>query len=208
MSIKNIDDFEAVFWDFDGVILNSNSIRDNGFLDVLKEFPTDQVERLMQFHQSNGGLSRYVKFRYFFEEIRGEIISNAEVTHWANRFSEIMRELLVNEKLLIGETLACIRKYHTKIPMHIVSGSDQEELRYLCSAMHINKYFKSINGSPKPKIKWVKDLMVQYEYNAKNCVLIGDSKNDFDAAKSNGLSFFGINNKEVEKLSTIKLNLF
>ena len=53
----------------------------------------------MAFHQKNGGLSRYVKFRYFFEEVVGVDITEEEVNSWAMRFSEIMKKLShVDEK--------------------------------------------------------------------------------------------------------------
>ena len=61
----------VIFWDFDGVILNSNKVRDKGFETVLSGFPKEEVDKLLKFHRQNGGLSRYVKFRYFFEEIKG-----------------------------------------------------------------------------------------------------------------------------------------
>jgi len=206
LKTKSIEEFEAVFWDFDGVIMNSNEVRDQGFLEVLKDFPSEEVEQLMEFHQTNGGLSRYVKFRYFFEEIRGESITEEEILSWALKFSEIMRTLLVNNKLLIEETLNYIKKYAKKVPMHIVSGSDQEELRYLCQALEIDNYFRSIHGSPKPKTIWVGELLEQYNYNPKLCVLIGDSKNDFEAAMDNQMDFVGYNDAQIEKLSTININ--
>lgn len=67
---------ENIIWDFDGVIVESNHIREKGFRKVLESFPENQVEELLVFHNNNGGLSRYVKFRYFFENIRKEEISS------------------------------------------------------------------------------------------------------------------------------------
>ena len=150
-------------------------------------------------------MSRYVKFRFFFEEIREESISDEVIVKWAVKFSTIMRKLLVNNKLLIVETLEFVKQNYKNIPMHIVSGSDQEELRYLCKGMKIHNYFKSIQGSPKPKTKWVGELLEQYNYNPKLCVLIGDSKNDFEAAMDNQLEFLGYNNEKIEKLSTVRI---
>ena len=80
---------KTIFWDFDGVLMNSNAVRDLGFLEVLKAYPKEQVNQLMDFHQKNGGLSRYVKFRYFFEQIRNEEITDEAVTQWASKFSKI-----------------------------------------------------------------------------------------------------------------------
>lgn len=179
----------VIFWDFDGVILDSNKIRDYGFLKCLEEYPEEQVNQLMNYHKLNGGLSRYVKFRYFFEEIRGEQITEQEVDDWAQRFSNIVLKELVNPELLIQENLKYIKENHQSIKMHVVSGSDQNELRYVCSQLGIDHYFQSIHGSPKPKKLWVKEIMELNEYKPKECLLVGDSVNDKEAAEFAKIKF-------------------
>jgi hypothetical protein len=62
----------------------------------------------------------------------------------------IKKELLVNPSVLIDETLQFVKANFDKYPMHIVSGSDGNELRYLCQMMGIDHYFVSIEGSPNP----------------------------------------------------------
>ena len=90
---SNLDELQTILWDFDGVLMNSNEVRDHGFVEVLKDYPDEQVEKLMIFHQNNGGLSRYVKFKYFFEEIRAESGTEREIEDWAQQVSRIMRKL-------------------------------------------------------------------------------------------------------------------
>jgi HAD superfamily hydrolase (TIGR01549 family) len=205
-SIHNpAEELEAIFWDFDGVLLNSNEIRDKGFSEVLKKYPKEQVNKLMAYHQANGGLSRYVKFRYFFEEVRGESITDEEVNQWAAKFSEIMMQLLTDHSLQISETLRFVKYHHQQIPMYVVSGSDQTELRKLCEAHGIAKYFKRIHGSPKPKKQWVGEILKEEHLNPEHCVLIGDSVNDFEAADINGLLFVGYNSATAEALSTAEI---
>ena len=58
-----------ILWDFDGVILSSMHIRDWGFREIFKTFKKEDVQKLLDYHNLNGGLSRYVKIRYFYEEI-------------------------------------------------------------------------------------------------------------------------------------------
>ncbi|AXJ01676.1 haloacid dehalogenase superfamily, subfamily IA [Cyclonatronum proteinivorum] len=197
---------KSIFWDFDGVLLDSNQIREKGFAEVLKEYSAAEVEQLLAFHQQNGGLSRYVKFRYFFENIRGETITVEEIQQWANRFSIIMRELLTDPTLQIQETLNYIKRNHAKIPMYIVSGSDQEELRFLCKAHGIETYFKRIHGSPTPKKDWVKSIIEEERLETDSCVLIGDSINDYEAAKDSKIGFLAFNNIELSKYSTYIIN--
>jgi phosphoglycolate phosphatase-like HAD superfamily hydrolase len=196
---------KTIFWDFDGVIMNSNAIRDRGFLEVLKEYPTSEVDKLMNFHQQNGGLSRYVKFRYFFEEVRGEKITDQDINLWAQKFSEIMLKLLIDRSLLIEETLQFIKSNYQDFKMHIVSGSDQTELRKICEGIKIDKYFVSIHGSPTPKNTLVANLLDKHNYGKQSCILIGDSKNDHEAAEVNGVYFMGYGNDTIVRKTNYKL---
>lgn len=190
----------VIFWDYDGVIMDSMPIRDQGFVEVLKGFPTDQVEELLKFHKENGGLSRYVKFRYFFETIRGEPLSDENLHELCGQFSQIMRQLLLNPKLLIKDSVDFIKQNHKRFDMHIVSGSDGKELRFLCQSLGLSQYFLSVNGSPTPKKQLVNDILKDHQYSAEDCLLIGDSKNDFEAAEVNNMKFYGFNNPALKTL--------
>jgi|25_taG_2_1085351.scaffolds.fasta_scaffold00878_9 phosphoglycolate phosphatase-like HAD superfamily hydrolase len=199
ISLKNK---KNIFWDFDGVLMDSMPVRNKGFELVLKDYPEEQVRELMAFHLKNGGLSRYVKFRYFFEEIRKETISENEVSIWASKFSDIMRENLVNENLIIQDSFQFVKNNYQRFQMHIVSGSDQEELRYLCKKLNINTFFNSIHGSPTPKIVLVENLLKNNQYKKEESILIGDSINDYEAAKNNNIEFFGYNNPDLKNIET------
>mgnify|MGYP006083927781 CR=1 FL=1 len=197
----NINKYKVILWDFDGVIIDSDLIRVFGFKKVLDNYPENQVELLIDYHNRNGGLSRYVKFRYFFEKIRKESITDEKVNQLANLFSEIMKVKLVDSKLLINETIGFINsQFKLGKEMHIVSGSDQKELRGLCSQLGIDNFFISINGSPTPKTKLVENIIKNSNSSKSNYCLIGDAINDFDAAQQNEIKFYGYNNVSLKKL--------
>jgi phosphoglycolate phosphatase-like HAD superfamily hydrolase len=183
-----------ILWDFDGVLIDSDKIRENGFRTVLENYPHEQVDKLIQFHRQNGGLSRYVKFRYFFEKIRGEQITEKEVFKYAEEFSSLMKLALVNPELLIKESIEFVKDNYRLFEMHIVSGSDQNELRGLCDVLGISSFFKTINGSPTPIIELVRSLVENTKFTLNEIVLIGDSVNDYDAARLNGIKFKSFNN--------------
>lgn len=206
--MKNIADYKILFWDFDGVIMDSMPIRDKGFIEVLKDFPEEQVAALVAFHQKNGGLSRYVKFRYFYEEILKQPITEEEVNRLSTQFSEIMLSLLIDETLLIEDSVQFIKQNFNKYTMHVVSGSDGKELNYICKELGLDKYFSSIHGSPTPKTQLVHDLIKEHGYNTDDCVLIGDSINDYDAASKNGISFMGYNNEDLSPCSVFYIKSF
>ncbi len=185
---------KVIFWDFDGVILDSMHVRDYGFKEIFKAFKQSEIDSLLEYHRFNGGLSRYVKIRYFFEKIIVRAISDEEVLDYATRFSLIMKKALINPDNLILDSVNFIKENYKKYSFHIVSGSDQKELRFLCRELQLDSYFISIHGSPTAKTKLVEDVVLEYNYDSKECCLIGDSVNDFDAASANELFFYGYNN--------------
>lgn len=184
------------------------SVRDWGFKEIFKAFKKEDVEKLIEYHNLNGGLSRYVKIRYFYENILGKSISEAEIFKYANNFSGLMKKELVNPTNLIEDSVAFIKENYKNYNFHIVSGSDQEELRFLCRELRIDYYFISIHGSPTPKNQLVKSLLNTYSYDINKTCLIGDSINDFEAANINNIKFFGYNNLELLKKSKEYIHSF
>lgn len=190
--IKNI------IFDFDGVILDSVPTKTEGFKKLFQNFFTDDVNKLVLYHELNGGKSRYVKIKYFFNELLHKDISEQEILEYANKYSEITKEELTNPKYIIEDTLNFIKRNHKKYEMHIASGADEEDLKYICEKLDLTKYFLSINGSPKIKSEIVKDILLHNSYDINETVLIGDSVNDFDSAKDNGIDFFAYNNQKLK----------
>ncbi|MDX4038258.1 HAD family hydrolase, partial [Aliarcobacter skirrowii] len=191
--IKNI------IFDFDGVILDSVPTKTEGFKKLFQNFSTDAVNKLVLYHELNGGKSRYVKIKYFFNELLHKNISEQEILEYANKYSEITKEELTNPKYIIEDTLNFIKRNHKKYEMHIASGADEEDLKYICGKLDLNKYFLSINGSPLTKSKVVKNILKSNNYKEKETILIGDSINDYEASKENDIEFYGYNNLELKK---------
>ncbi len=199
---------KTVFWDFDGVIMDSMPVRTEGFRMLLSDYPNNEVDDLVKYHLINGGLSRYVKIRYFFEKIRNEAITEEEVQQWADRYSVMMLRELQNPKRLISETVEFIKRNYNQFNFHIVSGSDGNELRKICEAVGLKKYFLSINGSPTPKKQLVEEILKLEKYPLNECILIGDSGNDFDAAEFNSISFAGYNNTSLSTVGDFYIQSF
>ena len=202
MGIKNI------LWDFDGVILDSMKVRDWGFREIFKKFNKDEVYKLIEYHRENGGLSRYVKIRYFYENILERPIKKEEVLDYAENFSLLMKTKLTDKSNLIQDSVRFIQGKFNDYNFHIVSGSDQEELRFLCHELDLSKFFLSIHGSPTAKKTLVKDLISNFNYDKNKTILIGDSINDYDAAVKNDIDFYGYNEITLDNLSKFYIHDF
>lgn len=199
---------KAILFDFDGVIIDSLPIREYGFREIFKQFDKSFVDELITYHNINGGLSRFHKIKYFYQNILNKNIDEKTIQEYADKFSDIMQKELPNKKYLIEESVNFIENHYKKFDLHIVSGSEQNELRYLCKELGISEYFKSINGSPTYKNDLVRNLLDIYQYNPKECLLIGDSINDYDAAHINKIDFYGYNNIDLHGNSVFYINNF
>jgi HAD superfamily hydrolase (TIGR01549 family) len=190
--IKNI------IFDFDGVLLDSVPVKTEAYRELFNKFSNNIVEKMVKYHELNGGISRYKKIQYFFNELLGEDVSEEKIQEYALKYSELTKIELTHEKYLIKDTLNYIKLNSKKINMHIASGSDNTDLIYICNKLDLNKYFLSMKGSPKVKSLIVKEILDDNRYKKEETILIGDSINDYEAAKINGIKFYGYNNKSLK----------
>lgn len=191
---------KAIIFDFDGVILDSMPIKTDAFREIFKSFAPDAVEELVKYHIQNGGISRFVKIRYFFETILGEYTSNCDVMRYADMFSDVVVKNLSDSKYLISETIEFIKSRHGKERLFVASGAEQNELRFLCDRFALTPYFEKILGSPTPKTALLASILDGYALGALDCVMIGDSINDYEAASQNGIPFAGYNNQDLKTI--------
>lgn len=194
---------KTILFDFDGVILDSMKIKGDGFVELFKAYPEVAIKRLESYHYANGGISRFEKIRYFFNTILGEPVFSAAVDALAQEFGEIIAQKLFDKNNLISDTMRFIEENYQKYHLYIVSGAEQNELKMLCEFFEIERFFLEIHGSPTPKSLLVEYILKQHHYKKKETILIGDSLNDYNAARDNEIEFFGYNNNELKVFNYI-----
>ena len=202
---------KTIFWDFDGVIIDSMKIKGDGFIELFENYNLEQVRLLEKYHYANGGISRFDKIKYFYNQILKKDVSEEKI-NLSNKFASIIKEKIFNKDILIRESLIFIEKNFIDYNFHIVSGADHNELNSLCKYFKIEQYFKSINGSPTKKHVLLKNVINEFKYIPEEIVFIGDAMTDYNAAKKNKIKFYGYNNEElkkfgnyIEKFESIKL---
>ena len=182
--------YKNLIFDFDGVLAESNEIRFNGFRRLFQEYPLSQVEELVAYAKANGGVSRYEKIRYFFQEVRGEPIMEERVQVLAARFSDLVRQEVVDAEPVKG-SVEFLKQNVSRFNFALVSGSDQTELRMVCRERGIDRYFKRILGSPVKKKDNLAQLLEDLGWKTNETVYIGDSNNDLEASLANSINFIG-----------------
>ena len=186
-----------IIFDFDGVILDSVPVKTEAFRSLFAKNEPEDVDDFIRYHLENGGKSRYLKIKYFYEDILQKPVSDEEVIRLADQYSDLTKEELSNTKYLIEDAFKYIQENHSNFKMHVASGADEKDLQYICNQLDIDKFFVSIHGSPTPKDELIKNILEVYGYDKENTIMIGDSINDYEAAMVNGIRFYGYNNKKL-----------
>ncbi len=184
--------FKHIIFDFDGVLAETNEIRFGGFQEVLKGYPQEQLATLDRWSRANGGLSRYVKIKHFFNNIRGEEVSKERLAGYVKQYGEVVKQKVVNATAVKGsaEFLAAHRR---RFSYAVISGADEAELRGVCKMRGISDYFDVILGAPCGKRENIIKLFDDLPWERKHCVFVGDSINDYDAAVAEDIFFVGRN---------------
>ncbi len=189
---------KAIIFDFDGVLVDSMGLKTEAFRNLFRGYPGELVEKFVKYHLENGGLSRFVKIRYFYEAILKEEINAQLFEKLALQFSVFIKSRLADPSFLIGDSCRFLSGNSNKYDFHIASGAEENELKFLVQKLGISNYFRSVNGSPASKELIIERIIAVYSYSLENVVMIGDSRNDLDAANFNKIKFFGYNNPDLK----------
>lgn len=184
---------KTIFWDFDGVILESKFVRINGFKEALKDYPENAVKELLLYHDENGGKSRYDKFNYFFARILAKDHYDSDMSKALTLFNEYQLENLVNQDFIIKEIINFITEYQGVYSHVIISASDEQELRLICNKLNISHLFNGIFGSPIDKTSNIELRLKEFALDRSEVLYIGDTMNDYKAAVKNDIAFLGYN---------------
>jgi len=184
----DLSDYDYVVLDCDGVILDSNPLKTHAFALALEGEPEKYVAEMIVYHKSKGGVSRYKKFRHYFEEINPheDFEKNAKVA--ISKFAGIVQKGLMECDYIPGVVDFINDVKEKGLPLFVVSGSDGEELREVFNKRNIDSLFSAIYGSPPTKIENMKKVKSQVGAQTKG-LFFGDSRSDMEAAEGFGLDF-------------------
>jgi len=180
--------YKSFIFDCDGVILDSNHIKTNAFRKALADEPVELVDKFIQYHKDNGGVSRYIKFHYYFSEIKKQK-QNVEAFEKALvRYAAIVKQELLRAPMIEGIGTFLNECKVNKIPCFVNSGGDQEELREVFAERGIDHLFAMILGSPASKQENLAKLLEQ-DLLPEPTLFCGDAYSDYLAAKTYDIDF-------------------
>ena len=79
-----------VVFDCDGVILESVAVKTRAFGRIVEQFGPEAVERMNEYHLAHGGVSRIRKFVWFYNEVLGRKIVEADLQLLNRKFRQLV----------------------------------------------------------------------------------------------------------------------
>ena len=184
--MKNL---QAIFFDFDGVIVESIDIKGWAFGKLFEQYP-EHVDSIVKYHHANGGVSRFDKFRYIYREILKKPLDDKQFEKLCNDFSGLVYQKVLECDYVPG-ILGLLQQYHQSLMLFIISGTPHEEMQKIVDAKGLRPYFHGVFGSPTSKDKWVRKILVEQNLDAGKTLFVGDAMCDYNAARKNGIRFIG-----------------
>jgi phosphoglycolate phosphatase-like HAD superfamily hydrolase len=184
--------WESIFFDFDGVILDSVGVKTESYAEMYKEYGPEIQSKVIEYHMANGGISRYVKFKYWHEHYLGISIDEQKVLDLSNEFSELVVKKVIDSPFISGalETLKYLKMKKTNT--YIVTGTPDDEMNFILKSRGLHSYFTEVHGSPRIKEDILAEILSRRKLDPSVCLFVGDAMTDYEAAQSVNMEFLGI----------------
>ena len=184
----NLDHYQTIIFDCDGVILNSNFQKIEAYRNAALEFGAskEQAESLVQHHVALTGISRYVKFEYFLIHILKQKVTEKNMNKLIQSLNKNVVKLLKSCEVAKG--LDKLREFTLDKKWIVASGGDQQEVRFLFADKKIDHLFSDgIYGSPRSKHEIFEQELKDISWYP--ALFLGDSLYDIQTAKKYDIDF-------------------
>lgn len=191
-----------IIFDFDGVIINSHKIKTLAFFNIFKVYGKNIGLKAKKYHLDNIGKSRYLKFKFIIKNIQRSKITKTKLLLLDKKFDNFLEKKI--KKMTPSKNLILfLKNKKNRRKMFISTGTPKDKIIKILKEKKLIKYFNKVYGSPKSKKSHIKEI----KKNGKRTLFIGDSSEDFQAAKYSKVEFIlKINSENVNLRKKIKLN--
>jgi beta-phosphoglucomutase-like phosphatase (HAD superfamily) len=184
---------QAVFFDFDGVIADSEPLHLRAFQAVLN---ADGIELTRDDYYAHYLGYDDVGLFQALAANRGIAVDGATVDKWVAAKSHLLEASLSAESVLFPGAAACVRMFAGHVPVAIASGALEPEIRMVLSHAGLDVCFSAIAsasdgvpGKPAPDLYLlaIARLRDRIALDPASCIAIEDSRWGLESARRAGL---------------------
>ncbi len=180
----------ALFFDFDGVIVESLDIKIEAFRQLYTPYGPAVVERAIDHYVHQTGVPRLHRFRHCHKRFLGVDLSEADAQALSDTFGAMVEDLVVACPGVPG-AWDFLEAFADTIPCLVVSATPDAELKRIVCRRGLDRFFAEAYGSPPEKTEVLSRILAARGWSAADTVMVGDGLADHRAATANGIGFVG-----------------
>ena len=202
--------YKIFIFDFDGVILNSHKTKTQTFQKIFSRYGSRVGINAKNLHLRYMGVPREKKINLINKLYMNNSLTKSELIKINKEFKKIVQNKIL--KMQLNKNLVKFLKLKKNKNLYISTGTDLNEINFLCKMKKIDHFFSKIYGSPQKKTEHISDIIKRNSIDKKKILFIGDSYSDYKAAKIKEIDFLCKSNSEnrdvFRKLKIKKINSF
>ena len=179
--------------DFDGVIVNSLHVRDEGFLYAFLPYGEEKAKLAKGYHVNNRGCYRKEKIRRIYREVIGIEPCECEMELAERRFSEYVSNRGGEIVFFSGVDLL---KRIKETPVYIVTALPAAEVVSFLKNRGMLYLFADVLGGPVSKLNHLSEIIAKLGVDNQSLLFVGDAENDYRQSLMSGCMFRGIVNEK------------
>lgn len=179
---------KVIFFDFDGVLIESVDIKTDAFARLFEAEGKGVVKKVVDYHLQNAGVSRYDKFRFIYEEILHRPLTDDVFRLLCDKFSLLVKESVIAAPYVKGAE-GFLKDHSSKYRCFVVSATPQEEIEEIIARRGMLGFFKGIYGAPTKKTEAVRKVIRAERIAPDEALYVGDAMSDYSAARDNSAHF-------------------
>lgn len=183
---------KALVFDFDGTLVDSNSIKWQAFEICFANFP-DRREQIIAYCRENNHTPRGDKFRYVYEQVLGLPYTLEVATMLHQRFAAETTHHIIEAPEIPGASqfLKAIKHSHLTA---LLSTTPHMTLLHILERRGWRPFFKVIRGAPINKVDRLQGLLRKRRLDKEEVVFFGDTPEDGRAAQAANCTFVAVAN--------------
>jgi phosphoglycolate phosphatase-like HAD superfamily hydrolase len=182
---------DAIFFDFDGTLVDSAAIKRNCFYSVFPNTPECRsIVSAVLFHYPES--SRYEVVPRMIEEMlsKGLLPGTTAESVIESYTNQVLAAVMACDEMPGAGRL--LHALSTRCSICIVSNTPESDLRKLVKARKWHGLVRSIDGYPRRKTEIIRARLSGFGVSPNRALVVGDGRGDEEAAQANECAFYKI----------------